>query len=149
MKRRLIIPPLIVVLVLLSACKEENIRKAARASDDMATIVSLAIDVKRGLGQTGTKLISDDEELVLTLGLQKINTAVKAFHAQVKKTSTLDPAAKGQLLILFKQITEAVTDLNNVGVLGIKNPEAKEKIAAVLAGFQVAFTTIQAVLGGN
>src|SRR6185436_2325581 len=76
---------LLLILALL-ACKDDSIRKAARASDDMAVTVGLAIDVKRQLGQTGSKLINDQEELALTVGLQKVNTAVKAFHLQVKNT---------------------------------------------------------------
>jgi hypothetical protein len=144
------IPQAIVLLliVVLLACKDDSIRKAARASDDMATVISLAIDVKRGLGQTGTKVISNQEELALTLGLQKVNTAVKAFHLQVKNTKALDPASKNKLLQLFSGVTTAVGELNQQGVLGIHNEEARAKVAAVLAGFQTAFATIQAALGG-
>jgi hypothetical protein len=138
----------LLLIVVLLACKDDSIRKAAKASDDMATVVSLAIDVKRGLGQTGTKAISDQEELALTLGLQKVNTAVKAFHLQVKNTKALDPASKNQLLQLFSGVTTAVAELNQQGVLGIHNEEARAKVAAVLAGFQTAFATIQAALGG-
>jgi len=144
------IPQAIVLLLILTllACKDESIRKAARASDDMAVTVGLAIDVKRQLGQTGSKLISDQEELALTLGLQKVNTAVKAFHLQVKNTKALDPASKNQLLLLFSGITTSVAELNQQGVLGIHNEQAKAKVAAVLAGFTTAFAAIQAALGG-
>jgi len=139
---------LLVLILSLVACKDESIRKAARASDDMAVTVSLAIDVKRGLGQTGTKLISNEEELALTLGLQKVNTAVRAFHTQVKATKALDPASKNQLLQLFSGVTASVAELNQQGVLGIKNEEAKSKVTAALAGFSASFAAIQAALGG-
>lgn len=139
---------LLLVLTLL-ACKDDSIRKAAKASDDMAVTIGLAIDVKRELGQTGTKLISDQEELALTLGLQKVNTAVKAFHLQVKNTKALNPASKNQLLQLLSGITTAVAELNQQGVLGIHNEQAKAKISAVLAGFTASFAAIQAALGGQ
>lgn len=136
---------LTVLLLLQVACKDDAIRKAARAADDMAVTISLAIDAKRELATAG--LLKPDEEIPLTLGLQKVNTAVKAFHLQVKHTKQLDPTSKTLLLQLFAGITASVVELNHEGVLGIKNPEAKTKVAAVLAGFQVSFTAIQAVLG--
>lgn len=136
---------LLLILVLV-ACKDDAIRKAARASDDMAVTISLAIDTKRELAKAG--LLKPDEEIPLTLGLQKVNTAVKAFHLQVKNTKALDPASKNQLLLLFSGITSSVADLNQQGVLGIKNEQAKAKVSAVLAGFTTAFAAIQAALGG-
>jgi hypothetical protein len=84
----------------------------------------------------------------LTLGLQKVNTSVKAFHLQVRNTKVLDPASKNQLLLLFSGITTSVAELNQQGVLGIHNEQAKTKVAAVLAGFTTAFAAIQAALGG-
>ena len=122
-----------------------------KSTDPEGRVVSSAvpaIDVKRGLGQTGSKVISNEEELALTLGLQKVNEAVKAFHAQVKATSALDPAAKGKLLQLLGGVTTSLADLNQSGVLGIHNPDAKSKVAAVLAGITASIATIQAVLGG-
>jgi len=136
----------VLLILVLAACKDESIRKAARASDDMAVTISLAIDTKRQLALAG--LLKPEEEIPLTLGLQKVNTAVKAFYLQVKNTSTLDPAAKNQLLLLFSGITTSVEELNQQGVLGIRNEEAKTKISAVLAAFTTAFAAIQVALGG-
>jgi len=133
-------------ILILLACKEESIRKAARASDDMAVTISLAIDAKRELAASG--LLKPEEEIPLTLGLQKVNTAVKAFHLQVKNTKQLDPASKNQLLLLFSGITTSVAELNQQGVLGIKNEQAKTKVSAILAGFTTAFAAINAALGG-
>lgn len=146
MKCRLnFILPIILILVGV-ACKDEQIRKAAKASDDMATIVSVAIDTKRQLGQTGSKLITNDEELALTLGLQKVNASVIAFHKQVKVTQTLNPESKMALAGLFKSVVDSVAELNQKGVLGIKNQDAKAKVSTVLAGFTVTFAVVQAVL---
>ena len=137
---------MVVLVLTIVACKEEAIRKAARASDDMAVTVSLAIDTKRELAKAG--LLKPEEEIPLTLGLQKVNAAVKAFHLQVEQTKALDPASKNQLLLLLEGVTTSVAELNQQGVLGIKNEEAKNKVSAVLAGFTAAFAAINAALGG-
>lgn len=147
MKRRLMVPMIIVVL-LLAACKDESIKKAAKASDDMAVTVGLAIDVKRQLALSVPPLISQDEELKLTLGLQKVNTAVTVFHHEVKRLSKLDPQAKGNLSVLLSGIVQAVNELNQQAVLGIKNPDSKAKVQAVLAGLNISFSIIRAVLEG-
>lgn len=129
------------------ACKDDSIRKAARASDDMAVTVGLAIDTKRALATSVPPLITSQEEIALTLGLQKVNTAVRAFHTEVSRLSKVDPASKGQLLALFSNITQSVSELNNQGVLGIKNEQSKIKLQTVLATLNTAIATIQAVLG--
>lgn len=143
--------PATILLMLLAiqqvACKDDAIRKAARASDDMAVAVSLAIDTKRQLGQTGGKLISDQEELALTLGLQKVNTAVRAFHNQVKATQKLDLNSRAQLAQLSKLIIEAVKGLDQ-DILGIKNADARAKISVVLSSITAAISAIQLAIGG-
>lgn len=141
------LPVLVLLLLTLVACKDDSIRKAARAADDMAVTIGLAIDTKRELAAAG--LLPPEQELPLTLGIQKVNTSVKAFHLQVKNTKELDPTSKDLLLRLFAEITAGVAELNHQGVLEIKNPEAKTKVSAVLAGFQVSFVVIQAVLEGD
>ena len=140
---------LIVSLIVLQiACKDTQIKQAARASDDMATTISLAIDAKRALATSNPPLITPQEELALTLGLQKVNAAVRAFNEEVKRLSKVDPNSKGQLLALFADITKSISDLNAQGVLGIKNPDSKAKLTVILAGFNASITAIQVALGG-
>jgi hypothetical protein len=147
MKNRLKIALIYLVIAASIACKDDAIRKAARASDDMASTISLAIDVKRQLAMSTPPLISHDEEVALTLGLQKVNTSVRAFNTEVKRLSKLDPAAKGNLAALFASVTQSINELNAQGVLGIKNEQAKQKVQAVLAAFSASIAVIQAVLG--
>lgn len=147
MQRKVVIPIVVLLVALQLACKDDQIRRAARASDDMATIVSLAIDAKRGLAQTSPPLINSQEELALTFGLQKVNTAVQTFHNQALAMRDLNPANKSQLLSTLATITQAVADLNQQDIFSIKNPDAKAKLTAVLSGFAGAFAAIQAALG--
>jgi hypothetical protein len=147
-ERKHVLGVVLLLVVMQLACTDDAIRKSARASDDMATIVGLAIDAKRGLATTTPPTISPEEELALTLGLQKVNAAVRAFHTQALAAKDMNPATKSQLLALFTQITQSVSELNSQGVLGIKNPEAQAKITLILSGFSGTFAAIQAALGG-
>jgi hypothetical protein len=144
---RLKIALIYLVIAASIACKDDSIRKAARASDDMASTISLAIDVKRQLAMSTPPLIDHDEEVKLTLGLQKVNTSVRAFNTEVKRLSKLDPAAKGNLVALFASVTQSINELNAQGVLGIKNEQSKQKVQAVLAAFSESIAVIQVVLG--
>lgn len=110
----------------------------------MAVTIGLAIDAKRELAANG--LLPPDQEIPLTIGLQRVNTTVKALHTQVKNTKRLDPTSRDSLFRLFSSVTASVSDLNNQGMLGVKNPEARTRLTAVLAAFQVSFSVIQSVL---
>ena len=145
-KHSLIAIVLVFLISLQLACTGDQIKKSAQAAQDMSLALGLAIDAKRSLAEA--KLIDPQEEIALTLGMAKVNLAIRAFNNQVSATKTLDPTSKAQLLTLFQGIVSSVNDLNTQGVLGIKNPDSKAKITAVLAGITVALATVQAILGG-
>jgi len=140
----------VLALVLLqAACTDSQLTKAAKASDDIAVSISLAIDVKRSLAMSVPPLITPEEELTLTLALQRVNTATMLFREKAMTFKTLDANTKTALLPLFQTITASVTELNNQGILGIKNQDAKAKVALVLTSLSAALATIQSVLMGG
>jgi hypothetical protein len=148
-KKTLLIAIVFSLITSQLACKDSQIQKAAKATDDMAVTISLAIDAKRALALTMPPLISPEEEVTVTLALQKVNAAVGAFRIQAMGISKLDPNSKAKLLPLFQGISESITDLNNQGLLGIKNPEAKNKLTLILGGLAASLAIVQSVLMGG
>jgi hypothetical protein len=123
-------------------------RNAAKASDDVAKGISEMIDLKRTLA--AQKKISSDEETKLTDLLLKANTADKVFVDQIKVMRAAgtapDGAAKANLASLFSQVTSALNDLSNAGLLPLGNGDAKGQLQKVLAAATAAAQIIEAFL---
>ena len=112
-------------------------RRYAKAADDIAGTISAMIDAKRNLAQQGH--ISADEERNLTRLLTAANDADTAFTNRLKSTTTIDAGSRADLVNLLSQVTSAINDLNNSGVLRLGNADAKQRLSRFI-------TTINAAL---
>jgi hypothetical protein len=101
----------------------------AKAADDLAGGISAMIDAKRSLA--AKKRISADEELKLTQLLTAANEATTVFNNRLKTTTTLDATSRTDLLSLLANVTSAIDELNNSGVLRLGNADAKQKLTRV------------------
>ena len=131
-------------LLSLAACDESQIRKAATASDRMATLIVVGIDVKRDLRTAA--LIDADEDRAISQGLLSANKAVQRFNERARTYQTLTPTARSELTKLFADVTGALKTLNDDGIFRIRNPDAQKKLAAVLASLNEAAGFISQVL---
>lgn len=147
MKHKVGIHLVILLVVFIIACKDDQLRKAAKASDDAAIAIGAMIDVKRELGKQ--ELITPAQELVLTERLLDVNRAVYQFNSRARTYDRLDSTTQTELLRLFGDITGSMRTLNEQGVLQIQNPDTKQKLSAVLSALDTAVQTIGAALGGN
>ncbi len=134
---------LVVFSLLLTACPQENpndpLRKYAKAVDNMAGAINSMIRAKRSLASDGR--ITPAEDLTLTKALLVANEAVSVFHKRVKSlTAAPDASTKAELISLLNNVTTAVDDLNNQGVIGVGNAESKQKLARFIATLKAAIT---------
>jgi hypothetical protein len=147
MRRRIIAPGLMLILVLTSLgfqCgggggSKDPVRKYAKALDDMAGAINAMIKAKRELAQNGR--LSRDEELKLTNQLLTANNAVSAALTTVRSLTTVDASNKPQLLQLFTAITTAMNDLGT-SIPTFGNPDAKNRLQKIFAGISAALTII-------
>ena len=114
----------------------DPLRKYAKAADDIAAAISAMIDAKRKLAQQGR--ISADEERKLTQLLTVANEADITFNNRLKATTTLDASSKADLVNLLSQVTSAVNDLNNSGVLRLGNADARQKLSKFITTINAA-----------
>lgn len=138
---------LIVFSLLLTACPQDNpndpLRKYAKAADNMAGAINSMIKAKRDLAVAGR--ITPAEELALTRALLVANEAVTVFHQRVKSlTATPDATTKAELMTLLNNVTTAIDDLNNQGVLGVTNSESKQKLSRFIATIKAAIAVFSA-----
>jgi hypothetical protein len=140
-------PYLIVYGLLFLACKDDSLKKAARASDDMAQTISAAIETKRALAQNG--FIDPKEELQLTLTLKKVNDIAIQFNKQARAIGKLDSVNRKNLMVVFRQLSQSINELSQQGVLSIKNENSKAQLAAILGGLDISLKVIEAALEGG
>ena len=145
---RLQIVGLIVLSVLLTACPNDNpndpLRKYAKAADNMAGAINSMIKAKRSLASQGS--ITPAEDLQLTKSLLVANEAVSVFHQRVKSLTTApDATTKAELTTLLSNVTTAVDELNNQGVLGVTNTESKAKLARFIGTIQAAIAVFSSI----
>jgi hypothetical protein len=110
----------------------------------MAGAINSMIKAKRSLASNGR--ISPAEDLKLTKALLIANEAVTVFHKRVTDCDCViecprDPCEGcclsdtriAKLRTLLHNVTSAIDDLNNHGVLGVSDSFSREKLARFIA----------------
>ncbi len=155
MKPRAISTGLMLLLVAaclsLTACPNGNsdgttdpLRKYAKAADNMAGAINSMIKAKRSLAQSNR--LTPAEELRLTEKLLTANTAVSTFNTRVKSlTVAPDAGTKAELVNLLSNVTATINDLNTGGVLGISNPESKQKMTKFIDTINAAIAVFSSL----
>ena len=115
-------------------------RKYAKAADDIAGAISSMIDAVKKLQQQG-RITADEEKKLLQL-LNTSNDANNALINKIKSTTTVDASNKSELLSLLSQVTSAVSDLNNSGVLKIGNADARQRLSRFLSTINAALAIL-------
>ena len=125
----------------------EPLRNAASAADAVGKSIGEMITLKRDLANQHK--ITSAEELKLTQALFRINTADKVLVKRLKSMNSMpDANGRAQLVSMFGEVTSALNDLNNNGVLGIQNPDARSHLSVIInsinASIQIIQTFVQA-----
>lgn len=129
-------------LILFSlACEKDKLRALATANDRVAATISIAIDLKRELGQQ--HLISPSDELALTNALLDVNRAFVILNGHARAYTKLGPEEKVETVALLNDVSRAVQELNSQGVLHIRDEQAKARFSAAVQGVDIA---VQAVI---
>ena len=115
-------------------------RKYAKAADDIAGAISAMIDAKRNLAQQNR--ISADEERNLTQLLTAANDADAALVNRLKSTTTIDAASRADLTNLLSQVTSAISNLNNSGVLRLGNADARQRLSRFITAANAALAIL-------
>lgn len=120
---------LILFAVLAVGCEEKSLRKAAvygqAATVELAQVQSLVIEINRaGTLDDPTTATIMRTILRANSALQTGKNTVARIQARVDAGSTVTAQDRAALQNLFSDFAQAITKLNNAGVIGIKNPDA-------------------------
>lgn len=138
------------VLLILSislpsvGCNSNQLQTAAKASDDIAVSITLAISVKTNLEKQG--LLSSAEVLRIDKALLALNKADQTFVAKARTYTSFDASSKKDLAKLFVDITTGIAALQS-SVASLTNQQAATAFASIVAALTVASGTLQAILG--
>ena len=90
--------------------------------------------------------ISDDDTRAILELCIKVNLAGKEAVAATRAVAKLSPEDQVRLVVLLQPVIAAVDGALQKDVVGIKNPQTKEKVETVLRGIQTALRTAQILL---
>lgn len=130
-----------------TACNEDQLKAIATNVDRVALLVKDGREIRDELEIQG--IISPTEGRKITIGLIKVNGALKAFNDRAKGYASdgeITPARKAELVNLATDISSATVELISNGTFGIKNPDAQVRVNSVIGSLkQVTLTIVDTV----
>ena len=142
-----IVIALILATLANSACNDDKLKAIATNVDRLALLIADGREVRDELLETG--IIDTGEAKAITLGLIKVNAALKAFNARAKTYADaggLTPEGKIELKKLASDIAGAASELVNNGTFGVKNPDAQIRVNAAIGAIkQITLTIVDTV----
>lgn len=145
LKRRLV--AILLVAVLAVACDADERKKLAKASDDFARGIAMALALDDALIKQ--KVISNDDAIVITSAILDANRIARQFNDRASLYGKSGGSTKSELLQLTSDIDGSLATLQKQGVLRIKNPASQAQFTAALAIMKSAVAVAQAILGGS
>jgi hypothetical protein len=140
---------LVVTLISVAAasCGDDQLKTIATNVDRIAILIADGREIRDEL--EAQNIIGADEGKKITLGLIKVNSALKTFNGRAKtytSAGVLTPAGKADLKKLAEDIASAAADLISNGTFGVKNPDAQVRINSVIGALrQVTLAIVDTV----
>jgi hypothetical protein len=139
----------ILVLALLpatmfsTACSDDQLKTIATNVDRVGILIKDGREIRDEL--EAANIIGPEEGKRITVGLLKVNAALKTFNTRAKTytaAGTLTPEGKADLKKLADDIAGAATELVSNGTFGVKNPDAQVRINSVIGSLRQVTLTI-------
>jgi len=139
---------LLLVAFSLQACTDDKLKSIATNVDRVALLIADGREVRDELEEQG--IIDRNEARAITVGLLKVNNALKAFNTRARgyaDAGALTPAGKVELKKLANDIVSAVQELISNGTFGVKDPNAQIRINATIGALKQVTLTIVDTIG--
>jgi hypothetical protein len=145
MTRRL--APALLVLALLTACAENDLKRVAEAL--AITAKSLAVVQDTVLQANKSGLIADEEKNTILGVCLKINLAGKEATALTRDLAKLEKPQKAELIAILLPVVKALDNAIAKDVLGIKDPKTQATVRVSLQSIQTALNTVMIIIGAR
>lgn len=133
------VAPILILALALSGCPSTAYHSAVVAEHDFKTSVQAFQQAEMVEFQAGR--IDATEHQKIEGGVERVGLA-----AQTLVSSLQQGAANTTVQQNFSTLSQAVTDLLNNGVLGIKNPQSQALVKAVLQTAQAILANVSTLL---
>lgn len=137
----------LMLLLVVSACTDQDLVTVSKALNDTAQGVSvLQTSV---INANKTALLSDDATRTFLELSIKINQAGLTAVDLTREINKLAPADRSRLLVILNPIIDVVREARTQGLLGIKNEQTKANIDAALFTIATALNIAQLTLASR
>ena len=143
-RRRLVVLPALLVVLLLVACSTDPYTASMKASLDVSNAISDGVKVIGTLQQD--KLVSTPEAIDLLGYLNTLTTLNQKFRQDVRVIH--NSGAKGKVAYIEAASTFAASanDPQLLTALHVVNPKAQAMVQAIVAAIQTTLTAIQTAI---
>lgn len=138
---------LLVAVFFVTGCDDSQYRKAARAVAGISSGLKSIQDANEVAFHAGE--IDQDSARAISLAVADASFANDKIVQELKAIKKLDPQSKAQIIAHVTAIGESLKQLNDQGVLHIKNPDAKAKFNAAVGGVEAALGILKQLLEAN
>lgn len=130
----------LVAIVLLSiglvACEDGQFKKAARISSAVSQSIGTMQSINAEFYDAG--MLTKQETISFAVALNQANTAVESFNEKARTLKALDPKNKTMLVGWLDELVLEMEELNQKGILHIKNEKMKARLSIVFSSIQAA-----------
>lgn len=127
-----------------ASCSPSKIREARKAAHRIQVTIDASTDSLISLHNK--HIVSDAKTRQLALGLQKANNANSVLIAHAKEATADTPATRQQLLTDVQGVIDAVRELKDAGILGIKSENGTLAFDAAINAMETSVQIIKGAL---
>ena len=135
------------ILVTQTSCDKNKIREARKAAYRIQVVTDAAIDTTSSLHERG--VIDNAQTLKIAQALLKVNHANRLLIERAANMTEDTAANRAALVGTVREISGAIKELKDAGVLGIKNPDGSAAFDAAISALDTSLALIEAALGGQ
>lgn len=142
-----ILAALLVAAFFVTGCDDSAYRKAVRASAGISEGLKKLQDANEASLKAGA--IDQDDAKTIALATADAVRANQAIRAELRVAEKLDLQSRAQIVAEVANIAASLKQLNDEGVLHVKNPAAKAKLQTILTGIEASLGVLQSLLEGK
>ncbi len=132
-------------MALLQGCSDDDYRKAVRAS---AAIGTSLVEVQALNEQAYAAAFIDRQEAVaIAKGVREAALVNDHFVHGLRQYGALNKRSKAELVRMVADVAREIGKLRDEGILRVKNPSARVKFAAAIAGAVTALNVLAELIG--
>ena len=138
---------LAIISIVAQAFGPNKLREARKAGHRIQVVTDASIDTTTTLFHQ--HLITTEKKNQIVLILQKVNDGNRVLIQKAQLAQSDTPEVRQSLLVQLKIIEDAVKELKDAGVLGIKSQNGTLAFESAMSALDTAIAIIQSSLAGG